>query len=273
MPELPEVETVVRALRARLVGRMLGRLTVWQVRVLETEEARFRQKTVGAFVSSVRRRGKWILLDLDNDRTILAHLRMTGRLTVLDRPAPRERHDHLEWLLDSGPGSLRFNDQRRFGRFLLLPTADIEPYLAERGFGPEPLEVDAAEFHRRLGRGMRSIKAALLDQSVVAGIGNIYADETLYRAKIDPRVPTARLGPVRRERIYAAMKAVLTRAIAARGTSLRNYQTPDGSRGGFQSELMVFRRTGAPCPACGHPVRRIRLAGRSTHFCPQCQRR
>jgi len=273
MPELPEVETVVRALALRLVGRTLGRLTVWQPSVLETEEDAVRRFTVGARVAATRRRGKWILLDLDNGQTILLHLRMTGRLTVLAGRTPKERHDHVEWLLASGPECFRFNDPRRFGRLRLMPTSDIEAYFAGRGFGPEPLQVDFAEFHRRLGKGKRSIKAALLDQSVVAGIGNIYADETLFRAGIDPRLLTLRLGPVRAQRLHAAMKAVLTRAIAARGTSLRNYQTPDGSRGEFQGELAVFRRTGAPCPSCGRRVRRIKLVGRSTHFCPRCQRR
>lgn len=273
MPELPEVETVVRALRERLVGRALDHLSVWHPQVLETPETSLRHATDGARVTAARRRGKWILLDLHNGHTILVHLRMTGRLTVLESNGPPERHDHLQWLLDCGPACLRYNDPRRFGRFRLVPTPDIEMYLAGRGFGPEPLEIDAAEFHRRLGKGTRSIKAALLDQSVVAGIGNIYADETLFGAGIDPRLPTSRLGPVRAQRIHAAMTRVLTRAIALCGTSLRNFQAPDGAKGGFQRELAVFRRTGAPCPSCGHLVRRVKLAGRSTHFCPCCQKR
>lgn len=264
---------MVRALRARLVGRILGHLRVWHAQVLETPEATLRRRTDGARVTAARRRGKWILLDLHNGETILAHLRMTGRLTVFEGDAPEERHDHLQWRLDGGPACLRFNDQRRFGRFRLVPTSDVEAYLTGRGFGPEPFDVTPAEFHTRLGRGTRSVKAALLDQSVVAGIGNIYADEALFHARIDPRLPTARLGALRAGRLHAAMNAVLLQAIGARGTSLRNYQTPDGEKGGFQHELAVFRRTGSPCPACGHRVRRIRLAGRSTHYCPSCQKR
>jgi formamidopyrimidine-DNA glycosylase len=273
MPELPEVETVVRELHRHLVGRTLGRLSVWQPRVLESPEAAFRRATVHSRVVAVRRRGKWILLDLQIGQTILAHLRMTGRLSVTSARAPRARHDHLEWLLESGPDCIRFNDPRRFGRFRLVPTADVESYLSLRGFGPEPLDIDFEEFHRRLGKGRRSIKAALLDQRVVAGIGNIYADETLFRAGIDPRLPTSRLGPARARRIHEAMKSVLERAITLRGTTLRNFRTPEGAPGDFQSELAVFRKTGSPCPACRHAVKRIKLAGRSTHFCPACQTR
>jgi formamidopyrimidine-DNA glycosylase len=273
MPELPEVETVVRALEGRLAGGSLTALEILHPQVLESSAREFRRLTVGVRVEAVRRRGKWIRLELANGQTVLVHLRMTGRLTIVDRRIPRERHDHLEWRLDDGNECLRFNDPRRFGRFRLVPTAEVEAYLSARGFGPEPLAVDPAEFHRRLGRGRRSIKAALLDQSVVAGLGNIYADETLFRARIDPRLITARLGPVRARRIHAAMREVLVEAIAARGTSLRNYRAPDGQSGRFQFQLAVFRRTGVPCPGCGSLVRRIKLAGRSTHFCPSCQKR
>jgi formamidopyrimidine-DNA glycosylase len=228
---------------------------------------------VGAQVQAVRRRGKWIRIELANGQTVLAHLRMTGRLTVVDAGAPRQRHLHLEWHIDGGPEQLRYNDPRRFGRFRLVPTSEVQTYLGARGFGPEPFDVDPAEFARRIGRGRRSIKAALLDQSVVAGLGNIYADETLFRAKIDPRLATARLGPARLRRIHTAMRAVLVQAIDAQGTTLRNYATSDGQSGRYQFQLSVFRRTGSPCPACGRPVRRVKLAGRSTHFCPGCQKR
>ena len=273
MPELPEVETVVRALRKQLVGRRLTNPQVRKSDIIEGDRPAFLHATADARVESVRRRGKWILIDLAGGRTVLAHLRMTGRFAVVDNGTPREKHDHLEWTLDDGPQRLRFNDLRRFGRFRIVPTAQVEQHLQSRGWGPEPLEITVSEFHRRLSRGKRSVKAALLDQNVVAGLGNIYADEILFAAGIDPRTKAGRIGTQRASRIHAAMIAILANAIRACGTSLRNYVSIDGTLGEYTEQLRVFRKDGSPCPKCGRAIRRIKLAGRSTHFCTLCQRR
>ena len=272
MPELPEVETVVRGLRKALTGRRLARLSLWQPVVVESDAAAFRKNTRNVDVRALRRRGKWILLDLANRHTVLAHLRMTGKFSVVEATTPRERHDHLQWTLDDGTFVLRFNDQRRFGRFRLVPTFDVESFLQSRGWGPEPFDISRAEFALRLGRSRRSMKAALLDQRVVAGLGNIYADEILFAAGIHPATPTIRVGPARRERVYTAMQDILTRAIAACGTSLQNFVAVDQRPGSFRQELCVFRRDGKPCPTCGATVSHTRLVGRSTHYCPRCQR-
>lgn len=272
MPELPEVETVVRGLRKALQSQRLGGPVLWRSDIIESDPREFERLTTGRRVQGVARRGKWILIHLEGGFTILAHLRMTGRFALVASEAERGAHDHLQWPLHGGDRALRFSDVRRFGRFRLLQTAQVERYLSLRGFGPEPFEVDAAEFSRRLGRGFRPIKSALLDQRVVTGIGNIYADEILFAARIDPRTPVHKLGPIRRARIHGCMQEVLRRAIAAEGSSIVNFVSLEGRPGSFATQLAVFRRTGEPCPACGKNVVRVRLAGRSTHFCRRCQR-
>lgn len=273
MPELPEVETVVRGLRDRIAGQRLSHLRIWQPAIIEDDLRAFKRLANGCTVTAVRRRGKWILMDLDNGHTILAHLRMTGRFTVVEKGTPRQKHDHLEWWLNGGAQRLRFNDMRRFGRFRVVETDEVEDYLAGLGWGPEPFDITASAFSGRLGKSQRSIKAALLDQGVVAGIGNIYADEILFAAGVDPRTPTARVGLTRASRIHTAMQSILRQAIKARGTTMRNYVSVDGRSGGFRGLLQVFNREAEPCPICERPIRRIRLVGRSTHFCSRCQRR
>lgn len=273
MPELPEVETVVRALRKQLVGRSLTQPQIWKPEIIEGDLHMFMSTTSGAGVLAVRRRGKWILIDLAVGQTILAHLRMTGRFAIVQNGTPREKHDHVEWTLDFGPERLRFNDLRRFGRFRLIPTCDVERYLTDLGWGPEPLDIKPVEFHRRLSRGTRPVKAALLDQNVVAGLGNIYADEILFAAGVDPRTQAGTIGLERASRIHASMRTILAKAIRACGTSLRNYVSIDGTLGEYKEQLRVFRKNGTPCPKCSRTIRRIKLAGRSTHFCTRCQRR
>jgi formamidopyrimidine-DNA glycosylase len=272
MPELPEVETVVRGLRGRLRRKRLRRPEIWRPEIIESDPGEFEQLTAERVVLDVARRGKWILLHLEADLTVLAHLRMTGRFALVEANAARGAHDHLQWPLAGTRRALRFSDMRRFGRFRLMNTSQVERYLADRGFGPEPFEVAEEEFARRLGQGVRPIKSALLDQRVVSGIGNIYADEILFAARIDPRTPVRRLGPQRRHRVYVGMREILRRAILAEGTSLVNFVSLEGRRGSFAAELAVFRRTGQPCPRCGTRVARVKLAGRSTHFCRRCQR-
>jgi formamidopyrimidine-DNA glycosylase len=272
VPELPEVETVVRALHTRLAGRTLSRPQIWQPAVVESELDEFNRVTTRARVEAVRRRGKWILFDLADGHTMLAHLRMTGKFRFVATSAAREKHDHLEWQVSAPRECLRYHDVRRFGRFRIVKQTEVEAHLAALGWGPEPFDVAPAEFARRIGKSKRPIKAALLDQSVVAGLGNIYADEILFAAGIHPRTPTASIGPKRAGRMHRVMIDVLKRAIAARGTSLVNYVTVDGTPGEYRQELQVFRRQGEPCPRCGRAIRRIRIAGRSTHYCSLCQR-
>lgn len=272
LPELPEVETVVRGLRAALKGTTLCHAQVHHPAVVDSDIDSFVKTTSQALVIDVRRRGKWILIDLADGVSILAHLRMTGQFLIVPCTTPLKKHDHVEWRIEPTQVSLRYNDVRRFGRMRIVVTEDLEAYLTQKGWGPEPFDVDAREFADRLGKGSRSIKSALLDQSVVAGLGNIYADEILFAARIDPRTPTRRIGLKRSARVHEAMIETLRRAIDAKGTSLRNYVSVEGTSGSFSHSLQVFRRQGSPCPRCGHTIRRVRLSGRSTHYCARCQR-
>lgn len=274
MPELPEVETYVRDLEPILAGHtVIAAEVLWPRTVAAPAVAEFTEQIVGQRFVRFGRRGKFMLLGLESGATLIVHLRMTGHLSAEPAASPREPHTHVVLTLDDGR-ELRYRDARKFGRMWLAP--DVEPVL--RKLGPEPLAEEftqAALAHKLAGR-KASIKALLLDQSLVAGVGNIYADEALFRAGLHPARPGGSLSDDEIDRLRAAIAAVLADGIAHAGSSLgasglQNYSRPGGQQGGFQEEHRVFRRTGKPCPVCGAAVERIVLAQRSTHFCPHCQ--
>ncbi|MBD5627647.1 MAG: bifunctional DNA-formamidopyrimidine glycosylase/DNA-(apurinic or apyrimidinic site) lyase [Desulfovibrio sp.] len=285
MPELPEVETVVRTLAPHVTGsRIVGAevLRPSAVHPLSLALA----SLAGFAVTGVRRRGKLILMDVapgpgpapGNAGTIptlvAVHLRMTGRL--LPRPAGRAPGPYTRWYLDlvapdGTPQRLFFDDTRAFGTVLAATPALLERWEFWRSLGPEPLELDEAAFAELL-RGRRAVKAALLDQRVVAGIGNIYADEALHRAGIDPRRPAGGLDARERRALLGALRDVLSLAIAQCGSSIRDYRDADGNAGAFQNSFAVYGRAGEACKACGRPLARVRVAGRATVYCPHCQR-
>jgi formamidopyrimidine-DNA glycosylase len=226
---------------------------------------------VSRTVADVRRRGKWIQIALDDGRQILVHLGMTGQLTVQPADAPVADHTHLVFTLDNGR-QLRFRDIRRFGSATLFAdTAALQHFFEASGLGPEPFELDAAAWRQSLGARRRCLKACLLDQRLVAGVGNIYADESLFEAGLHPQRIAAKLRPAQAHRLREAIVTVLHRAIARRGSSIQNYVGGSGLKGEYQNEFRVYGRVGQPCPRCGRPIVRIRLAGRSTHFCRRCQ--
>ena len=272
MPELPEVETVVRDLRPLLVGRKLARVRRGERGLRRPWLPAWDAPLEGATVASVNRRGKWILVATERAERLLLHLGMTGQLTVTPREVPVPDHLHLWFPLDCGASELRFRDPRRFGSAdLFADDAALKLFLDAR-LGPEPFDLTAAEFRASLARTTRPLKAVLLDQSVVAGVGNIYADEALHRAKLHPE---ARANTVARKKVDAlrlAVSAVLTHAIQERGSTIRDYVGGSGLKGGFQDEFRVYGRTGAPCRACETPIEVLRVAGRSSHYCPNCQR-
>jgi formamidopyrimidine-DNA glycosylase len=273
MPELPEVETVVRELRPHLVGRRIAGVRVSRKALRRKWSRRWNQEIVGRRVRSVERRGKWILMDLDGP-WLLAHLGMTGQLVVRPAHETLRNHTHLVFTLDDGRRELRFRDVRRFGCATLFPgRAELDVFLLESKLGLEPFDVAPAYWRAALARTRRSLKAILLDQRLVAGVGNIYADEACFEAKLHPALVGVQLRPRQSERLRRAVIAVLTRAIAARGSSIRDYVGGNGTKGEYQDEFRVYGRTGAPCRRCRTPIERIVLAGRSTHFCPRCQRR
>jgi formamidopyrimidine-DNA glycosylase len=275
MPELPEVETVRRGLALKMSGRRIVRAELRRPDLRRPFPPQLAERLGGAQIGALRRRGKYILIELDADGLLLLHLGMSGRITAGDAAQPDLRHDHVVLTLDDGT-VVRFNDARRFGTldYLRRSEADRHPLLA--GLGPEPLEAgfDGAYLAHKLAGKMTPIKAALLDQRIVAGLGNIYVCEALYRARLSPRRLAGTIGRGRAERLVAAIRAVLDEAIEAGGSSLRNYVQANGELGYFQHRWAVYGHEGEPCPGCtcAEGVRRITQSGRSTFFCAKRQR-
>jgi formamidopyrimidine-DNA glycosylase len=267
MPELPEVETVVRTLAPRLAGRRITRLVHLRPDVLQPAGADLAALVTGQSVQRIQRRGKRILIRLETNATLYIHLGMTGQLTIEPPDAPLKPHTHLVLDLSDNAGQLRFRDPRRFGGVWHLPAGDA----GDQGIGPEPLAMRASQLARGLSRTSRSIKLALLDQALVAGIGNIYADESLHLAGVHPLTPSNQLSDEQTKALCRSIKRILRRAIRHRGSSLRDYVDADGLAGGFQRLHRVYDRAGEPCRTCDRPIERIVLGGRSTHFCPRCQ--
>jgi formamidopyrimidine-DNA glycosylase len=271
MPELPEVETIVRALAARLTGRRITALEQRRPDLRFPLPERLAERLLGRRVQAVGRRAKYILAALDDDRTLLLHLGMSGRL-LFDRP-PAGPHEHLTFGFDDGT-CLRFVDPRRFGMLDLTPTDQLEAHPRLAGLGLEPLapsftgEVLAAALAGRKS----PLKSALMDQRVVVGVGNIYASESLHQARLSPRRTAGFLRPAEAPRLAAAIRSVLNAAIAAGGSSLRDYVQTDGALGFFQDRFAVYGRAGLPCPVCARPIEKLVQANRATFWCRRCQR-
>jgi formamidopyrimidine-DNA glycosylase len=281
VPELPEVETVVRDLRPQLSGRritsvQLTRDPAIRGRLIRYPSARqFVQRLQGRTIRTVERRGKYIVMPLDQDgERLVVHLGMTGHLRVWEPEEAPVKHTHVRVRLDTGL-ELRYDDQRQFGRLLLGKQEEL---VAARAFparlGPEPIHGDLteAEFERLIRARRRPVKSALLDQSFLAGVGNIYADEACFRAGIRPSRWTHRLTVRERRALYSSIQEVLENSIAARGSSIINYVDAFGLRGSNQEQLLVYGRSGEPCLRCGTPLQGTRLAGRGTVYCRKCQR-
>ncbi|TMC46553.1 MAG: bifunctional DNA-formamidopyrimidine glycosylase/DNA-(apurinic or apyrimidinic site) lyase [Chloroflexi bacterium] len=281
MPELPEVETVARDLRPQLSGRRIESVQLTRDPAIRGRLVRYPNPTWfvrrlrGRTIRSVERRGKYLVMPLDDDgERLVVHLGMTGHLRLWEPEEAAVKHTHFRALLDSGL-ELRYDDPRQFGR-LLLGTQD--ELVAGRAFparlGPEPIHGDLteAEFDKIVKSRRRPIKSALLDQTFLAGVGNIYADEACFRAGIRPSRWTHRLTARERRALYSAIQEVLENSIAARGSSIINYVDAFGVRGTNQERLLVYGRSGEPCLKCGTPLQGTRLAGRGTVYCRKCQR-
>jgi len=286
MPELPEVETVANGVHERVHGRRI--LSVWtsgKPQTFKSPEAEIAEVLTGAVIRAVRRVGKTIVMELDRSNSkkkqaeFLIHLGMTGRLLVSHPEVPRPPHTHAVLTLDDRRHSeVRFVDPRRFGRLSIhhatgQPATDnLQPATRYEGPGREPLTISLDDFIALFRKRRTPIKAALLNQSLLHGVGNIYADEALFRAGIRPRRQAARLTRAELARLRTALVEVLRHAIRLGGSSVSDYVDADGVRGFFQLQHKVYQRTGEPCLVCGTPIKRITLAGRSTHFCSTCQR-
>ncbi len=269
MPELPEVETTVRALRKPLTARTVtGMQNDWPKHLVTPPLPEFKKRILNKQFHSVERRGKYLVFNLTEPETMLIHLKMSGHLAVVSADEPADKHVHTIFELDNGT-ELRFRDIRKFGRIHLL--RDPQSVLGQ--LGPEPLsdEFTAELFHRLLQKRKRILKPLLLDQTFVAGVGNIYADEALHYAAIRPTRISNTLSESESAALHAGIQKALNLGISREGASIDNYRKPDGSRGEMQNDLVAYGRTGEPCQRCGGIIERIVLGSRSTHFCSRCQ--
>lgn len=287
MPELPEVETVRRGLHELIIGRVIRRVTHDNPKSFPNATSDVDAFLVGARITDVRRRAKVLMIDLSSAYSLVIHLKMTGQLvfrgeavfgaghpsdSLIGELPDRSTRVTLEFTDDS---HLYFNDQRKFGWVKLMPTVEIPNIDFMQKVGPEPLEADftSQQFTERFTRRAKtSIKAALLDQTVVAGVGNIYADEALWGAKIHPQRLVGSLSVAEFTRLYTALREVMNLAIEKGGSTDKNYVNAEGKRGSYMDFARVFRREGQPCPRCGTPIVKFKHAGRGTHVCPHCQK-
>lgn len=274
MPELPEVETTRIGLERLISGEVIvtTQLFTFPGVIEPLSHEQFDAAVLGHRFEAFRRRGKYLLLDLSSGQTIVVHLRMTGNLLVADLDDPPTRFEHLRFQLGGGR-QLRFSDQRKFGRIQIASHDDLDAL--DRKLGPEPLGpiFTAAWLQRSLFHRKGQIKAALLDQGLIAGVGNIYADEALFRSRIHPQVPANRLTSEQIEKLHRSLRFVLRGSIDRGGTTFSSYRNSNGESGSNQLALQVYGlgRSGTPCPHCGATLACIAVAGRSSHFCPECQ--
>lgn len=275
MPELPEVESVVRALNPALTGRSIKGVKVLNQSTISGSPGRLALAT-GHRILTVKRRGKYLLIDLDGGLTMAVHLRMTGWLGVKTRAELARENDkfvRVAFDLDGNTDCLIFRDIRKFGRIWCGEREKILALKALSKLGPEPLEISAEAFLERLKAKRGRLKSILLDQTFLAGLGNIYADEALFDAGLHPLAQAPRVAPASARRLHAAIQKVLNKSISAGGSSIDDYLHPDGTPGWFQRELKAYGREGEPCVRCKSKLKRIVLGQRGTWFCPKCQKK
>jgi formamidopyrimidine-DNA glycosylase len=272
MPELPEVETIVRRLRLTLIGQTIQSVKILFPGILHGSPKIFVQSLTGAIIREIRRKGKFILFDLTPAGTLILHLKMTGQVLIEPPSIPADRHTHLIFSFVSSDFQMRYRDIRKFGFFTLIQgnSSAINSYFSR--LGPDPFEITSNQFVKMILPRKRAVKSLLLDQSLISGLGNIYVDESLFQAKIHPLARADALSPIQLKSLHRIIKKILARAISWQGSTLRDYRRPDGTSGGFQNYHQVYGRTGTPCPFCGTPIEKTRVAGRGTHFCPGCQK-
>lgn len=272
MPELPEVETIRRTLSRHVLNLRIEEVLLrWPGAVVGFEGQAFEEIVRGQSLQSIERRGKYLLITLGDGWSIIAHMRMTGRLNYYLKSQEPEKHTHV--ILKLSNGEIHFTDTRKFGRLQLVRTEERLNQPSLRRLGPEPLEEEFTPegLGRRLSRRKLALKTALLDQTIVAGIGNIYADESLFRAGLSPERLANSLSHKELKELHRAIREVLQEGIEANGTSFRDYQDANGDKGAFQKALKVYGRGGEACKLCGRPLAKKRMGGRTTVFCTECQ--
>jgi formamidopyrimidine-DNA glycosylase len=279
MPELPEVETVLRGLKARVLGRLLGTAEVNHPKIIVGAPDDFVREVSGMLILSAERKGKAIALGLGTrngntrqaQRYLLVRLGMTGQFTVSPRQAPLEPHTHVRLALADGDEELRYVDVRRFGRLRSLTRAELDAVFNR--MGPDAPDISEEQFLNGLRSRRVPLKSWLMNQQMLSGLGNIYADEALYMARLHPLAQAGRVNALDARRLLQAVKKVLKRAVELQGTSFRDYIDIEGRPGNFLPKLRVYQRTGKPCRRCHTLIERLIISGRSSHFCPECQPR
>ncbi len=272
MPELPEVETVVRDLIPLLTLKTIVKVEVPGKKLRRPWNPLWSQLLENQTIEKIARRGKWIIISLRSNLQLLIHLGMTGQLCVFNQNTPRQSHVNLVFSLDRGVEELRFRDIRRFGSAdLFLSQLALNEFFESRDLGPEPFNIPEDYWLTTLAKSSRNLKAFLLDQKNITGVGNIYADESLFKSGLNPSRKAESLSKKEALMLAKCIGEVLSSAIENRGSTIMNYVGGSGLMGGYQDEFQAYGRTGEPCKKCGQPIKKIVLAGRSTHFCPICQ--
>lgn len=272
MPELPEVETVRKGLERLVVGKTIEKVTILWPKIIEQPESEiFAKKLIGQTIQKMERRGKFLIFKLTN-YDLISHLRMEGKYETHLPIDEKSKHTHVIFSF-TDKTELRYLDVRKFGRMILVDKDQSANYKGILLLGPEPTRIDfkLPEFRSALKRYKKAIKPLLLGQRLVTGLGNIYVDEALWEAKIHPEQPANSLGDKEVKALYEAIIGVLARAVEAGGTTIRTYLNALGEAGKFQLSLNVYGQKDKPCPRCGTPIKKIKVAQRGTHFCPRCQ--
>lgn len=272
MPEMPEVETVRRTLSPLIKGKQIKDIVVWYPKIITGDAQAFRQRLIGRRFQQIDRYGKFLELRLDHGLTIVSHLRMEGKYRLTTPAAPKDKHDHVEFVLTDGT-ALRYNDVRKFGRMQLILTGTERQTTGIGKLGPEPNSKDFTwpYFWRALQKKHKNIKTALLDQTMVCGLGNIYVDEVLWFSQIQPLSPANKIPVSAAKRLYKWINVIIARATQMRGTTVHTYLDASGRTGGYQLMLHAYGRVGQPCDRCSHILQKIKVEGRGTTFCPHCQ--
>ncbi|RVU70568.1 MULTISPECIES: bifunctional DNA-formamidopyrimidine glycosylase/DNA-(apurinic or apyrimidinic site) lyase [Lactobacillus] len=272
MPELPEVETVRRTLIPLIEGKTIAKVVLWYPKIVATDHQEFVNELPGKKVLDIDRYAKYLLIRLSDDLTIVSHLRMEGKYHLTTPDAPKDKHDHVEFIFTDGT-ALRYNDVRKFGRMQLILTGTERETtgIGKLGYEPNSPEFTAAYLVQGLSRKQKNIKNTLLDQTVVAGLGNIYVDEVLWRTKIHPLSVAKKIPAAKVRELHDNINQIIAEAIRLRGTTVHTYLDANGEVGGFQNKLQVYGHVGEPCPVCGTKFEKIKVNGRGTTFCPHCQ--
>jgi formamidopyrimidine-DNA glycosylase len=271
MPELPEVETIVKGLQKTIVGKKIKDVKVIFPGIVKQDSRNFKMNVDKSQIIRVRRRGKYILFDLSNKKTILAHLGMTGSFLLLRPSTPLNKHEHLILKFYKTQKELRYRDQRKFGKIKSFSTSKEENISDLKKLGPESLNISSSGFVTLFRKRKGRIKSALLNQQILAGLGNIYADESLFEAQIHPLQKADKLSLKELKRLHQGIQKILKKAIKAGGSSLENYHNVEGEIGSFQLQHKVYGREGLPCKKCRSKIKRIKISQRSSYFCPRCQ--